>query len=102
MNITITQVTTKEFQKYFNRLPINYKSKAGIEYITFITTEEIFSQLFMTYEIPEFGKILKSTDRSGNNCRMMFRKLNDPNNEFKMMISIFNTKTGERIALMAV
>lgn len=101
MAITITQVTIEEFQKHFNRLPINYKSANGTEYTTFITTEAIFSQLFMAHEIPTFGKILKSTDRSRNECRMVFRKFYDPDNEFKMIVSIFNTTTGERIALIA-
>lgn len=42
---TINQLTVEEFQKHFNRLPVNYKSKADIEYMTFITTLSIFKQV---------------------------------------------------------
>lgn len=99
---TINSISTEEFKKHFNRLPIDYTSKTGIKYVTFITTTDIFQQLFMAHGIPTFDKVLKSTDRNGNECKMIFRKFHDPDNEFKMIVSILNTITGERIAIIAV
>lgn len=101
---TINQLTVKEFQKHFNRMPVNYKSKAGIEYVTFLTTLSIFQQAIRAEDNPSFHheKVITCIDRSGNKCKLMVRKFNDPDNEFKMIASMFNTVTGERIALIAV
>ena len=100
-NKTINKVTVEEFKKHFYIAPISYKSTNGTEYITFITTQEIFSQLFMSIEVPTFDKILYSTDRSGSKCGMVFKEYHDPNNEFKMIVTIHNKVTNERIALIA-
>lgn len=103
MTTTINQLTVEEFQKHFNKLPVNYKSKAGIEYVTFITTLSIFQQAIRAEDNPNFplGQVITCIDKSGNKCKLMVRKFNDPDNEFKMIASMFNTVTGERIALIA-
>lgn len=100
-NQTINQVTVEEFKKHFCIAPISYKSTNGTEYITFITTQEIFSQLFMSTEVPTFNKILYSTDRSGNKCGMCFKEYHNSDNGFKMIVAIHNKVTNERIALIA-
>lgn len=42
MATTINQLTVEEFQKHFNRLPVNYKKgKAGIEYVTFSISDTL-------------------------------------------------------------
>lgn len=100
---TITQLTVKEFDKHFHRLPINYKSKSGIEYITFLTTLSIFEQAICTDDKKNFplDKILICIDRAGHKCKLVVRNFHDPDGEFKMIASMFNTTTGERIALIA-
>ena len=104
MTNTINNLTVKEFQKHFNRMPVNYKSKAGIEYVTFITTLSIFQQAIRAEDNPSFPhkQVITCIDKSGNKCKLMVRKFNDPDNECKMIASMFNTVTGERIALIAV
>lgn len=61
MTNTINNLTVEEFQKHFNRLPINYKSAKGIEYVTFITTLSIFKQviILLTLKDPLFTSFLK-------------------------------------------
>ena len=100
---TINQLTVEEFQKHFNRLPINYKSANGIEYVTFITTLSIFKQVITAEDNKNFplGEILTCIDKAGNKCKLVVRKLNDPDGDFKMIASMFNTVTKERIALIA-
>lgn len=100
---TINQLTVEEFQKHFNRLPVNYKSKTGIEYVTFITTLSIFKQAISAEDNKNFplGQILICIDKAGNKCKLMVRNYNDPDGEFKMIAAMFNTVTGERIALIA-
>lgn len=101
---TINNLTVKEFQKHFNRMPVNYKSKAGIEYVTFITTLSIFQQVICAGDNTSFPhkQVITCIDKSGNKCKLMVREFNDPDNEFKMIAPMFNTVTGERIALIAV
>lgn len=85
-------------------MPVNYKSKAGIEYVTFITTLSIFQQAIRAEDNPSFPleQVITCIDKSGNKCRLMVRKFNDPDNKFKIIAAMFNTITGERIALIAV
>lgn len=100
---TINQLTIGEFQKHFNRLPVNYKSKTGIEYITFITTLNIFKQVISADDNKNFplGEVLTCIDKAGNKCKLVVRNFNDPDGDFQMIASMFNTVTGERIALIA-
>ena len=101
---TISKLTVEEFQKHFNRLPVNYRSITGIEYVTFITTLSVFMQAISAEDnknLPH-NKIVGFIDRAGNLCEMVIRNFNDPDGEFKMIASMFNTTTGERIALIAV
>lgn len=100
MAITIPCLTIWEFQEHFNRLPINYKSKIGIEYTTFITTLPIFNQVIKSLKLKAKDRALTCKDNSGNKCKLIIRKFYDPDNEFKMIALIFNTTTGERIALI--
>ena len=100
---TINQLTVEEFQKHFNRLPVNYKSRNSTEYITFITTLSIFKQVISAEDNKNLplGKLIGCTDKAGNLCKMLIRNYNDPDGDFKIIAVMFNTTTGERIALIA-
>lgn len=100
---TINQLTVEEFQKHFNRLPVNYKS-TGIEHVTFITTLPIFKQVISAEDNKDFplGKTLIGIDKAGNKCKFIVREFNDPDGDFQMIALMFNTSTNERIALIAV
>lgn len=101
---TINKLTVEEFQKHFNRLPVNYRSKNNTEYVTFITTLSIFKQVIAAKDNKNLplGKLIGCIDKAGNMCKMLIRNYNDPDNNFKMIAAMYNTTTGERIALIAV
>lgn len=101
MAITIPYLTIWEFKEHFNQLPINYKSKIGIEYTTFITTLSIFNQVIRSLKLKAKNGALTCKDNSNNKCELIIRKFNVSDNEFKMIALIFNNTTGERIALIA-
>lgn len=86
-NTIINEVTVEEFKKHFYIAPTSYKSTKGIKYTTFITTQEIFQQLFMSVEVPIFDKILYSTDRNGNKCGIVFKKCHSLDSKFKMIVA---------------
>lgn len=71
--------------------------------MTFITTLSIFKQAITAEDNKNFplGEILTCIDKAGNKCKLVVRKFNDPDGDFKMIASMFNTVTGERIALIA-
>lgn len=104
MATTINKLTVEEFKKHFTQLPINYKSKKGIEYVTFITTLSIFKQVISAEDNKNLplDKIIGCIDKAGNLCKMVIINYNDPDGDFKMIAPMFNTTTGERIALIAV
>lgn len=101
---TVKEITVEEFNKHFNRLPVNYKSKTGKEYVTFVTTLSIFKQVVSAEDNKNLplGQILVCIDKAGNKCKLVVGNNNGSDEEFKMIAAISNTITGEKIALLAV
>lgn len=103
MTTTINRLTVEEFQKHFNRMPVSYRDSRGEKYVTFVTTLSIFKQAVSAEDNKNLplDKVIGCVDRVGNICKIAIRNFNDPEGEFKMIAIMFNTTTGERIALLA-
>jgi hypothetical protein len=99
--VTIKNATIDTFSQFFFKAFENFTSKSGIEYTTFIASIEALNQL-IPGNFP-IEKVIKTKDNSHNECKLYIR-VNPKfgNGDFKKMVTIFNTKTNERIALVGL
>ena len=88
MKKPICLFTIKEFNHYFNRLPVDFTNTDGAKYATYLTT---VSELYETMKI-----------EAAINRMAVVRPFHDPDGEFKEIALITNRVTGEKIALIGM